>query len=59
MSGEREKHAHNTEIKNAKLKRLRSARLICRDSKATNYRHANILSEITDSSLLAHTTNHF
>jgi hypothetical protein len=56
---EREKPAHNIETKSAKLERLRSARLIRRDLKTTNSRHANVSSEITDSSLLAPTTNHF
>jgi hypothetical protein len=56
---EREKPAHNTEIKSAKLERLRSARLIHRNPKATNSRHAKAASEITDSSLLATIINHF
>jgi hypothetical protein len=55
----REKSAHNTEIKSAKLEQLRSVRLICHDPKATNSRHAKGASEITDLSLLAPTTNHF
>jgi hypothetical protein len=42
-----------------KLERLRSTRLICRDPKATNSRHAKASSEIMDSSVLAPTTNHF
>jgi hypothetical protein len=42
-----------------KLERLRSTRLIRRDPKATNSRHAKASSEIMDSSLLAPTTNHF
>jgi hypothetical protein len=58
-SKEREKPAHNIETKSAKLERLCSVRLIHRDSKATNSRHANVSSEIMDSSLLAPTTNHF
>jgi hypothetical protein len=45
--------------KKKKLERLRSTRLIHRDPKATNSRHAKALSEITDLSLLAPTTNHF
>jgi hypothetical protein len=57
--GEREELAYNTETKSAKLERLRSARLICRDPKAMNSRHAKASSEIPDSSLLAPTTNHF
>jgi hypothetical protein len=56
---ERKKHAHNTETKNTKLERLRSARLIRRDSKTINSRHAKAASEITDSSLLATIINHF
>jgi hypothetical protein len=56
---EREKPAHNTETKRAKLERLRSVRLIRRDPKATNSRHAKATSEITDSSLLATIINHF
>jgi hypothetical protein len=56
---EREKPAHNTEIKSAKLERLRSARLIRPDPKATNSRHAKATSEIMDSSLLGPTINHF
>jgi hypothetical protein len=56
---EREKFAHNTEIKSAKLERLRSVRLIRCDPKATNSRHANVASEIMDSSLLATIINHF
>jgi hypothetical protein len=42
-----------------KLERLRSTRLIRRDLKAMNSRHAKVSSEIMDSSLLAPTTNHF
>jgi hypothetical protein len=42
-----------------KLEGLCSTRLICCDPKATNSRHAKTSSEITDSSLLALTTNHF
>jgi hypothetical protein len=57
--GEREKPAHNTETKSAKLERLRLARLIRRDLKAMNYRHANTASKITDSSQLAIIINHF
>jgi hypothetical protein len=45
--------------KSAKLERLRSARLIRRDPKAMNSRHAKAASEITDSSLLATIINHF
>jgi hypothetical protein len=56
---EREKPAHNTEIKSAKVEGLRSARLIHRDLKATNSRHATAASEITNSSLLATIINHF
>jgi hypothetical protein len=57
--GEREKPAHNNETKSAKLERLHSARLIHRNLKATNSRHANVVSEIMDSSLLATIINHF
>jgi hypothetical protein len=56
---EREKLVHNTETKNAKLERLHSARLIRRDLKATNSRHAKVASEITDSSLLRTIITHF
>jgi hypothetical protein len=56
---EREKLADNTEIKSAKLEQLRSARLIRCDPKATNSRHANAASKITDSSLLTTIINHF
>jgi hypothetical protein len=45
--------------KKQKLERLRSIRLIRRDPKATNSKHAKDLSEVTDSNLLAPTTNHF
>jgi hypothetical protein len=55
----REKPAHNTETKSTKLEKLRSVRLIHRDPNATNSRHAKASNEITDSSLLAPTTNHF
>jgi hypothetical protein len=56
----REKNLHTTlKQKSAKLERLRSARLIRRDPKATNSRHAKVASEITDSSLLATITNYF
>jgi hypothetical protein len=46
-------------LQKQKLERLRSTRLIRRDPKATNSRHAKISSEIMDSSLLTPTTNHF
>jgi hypothetical protein len=60
MLGERErKPANNTEIKSSKLERLRSTRLIRRDLRATNSRHAKAASEITDSRLLATIINHF
>jgi hypothetical protein len=58
-SREREKPAHNTEIKSTKLERLHSARLIRHDPKATNSMHAKAASEITDASLLATIINHF
>jgi hypothetical protein len=45
--------------KKQKLERLHSTRLIRRDPKATNSRHVKASSEITDSGLLAPTTNHF
>jgi hypothetical protein len=56
---ESEEPAYNTETKSVKLEQLRSARLIRHDPKATNSRHAKTSSEITDSSLLAPTTNYF
>jgi hypothetical protein len=56
---QRKKHAHNTETKSAKLEQLHSTRLIHRDSKATNSRHAKAASEMTDSSLLATIINYF
>jgi hypothetical protein len=56
---EREKSAHNTETKSVKLERLRSTRLIRRDPKVTNSRHAKTASEITDSRLIATIINHF
>jgi hypothetical protein len=56
---EREKHAHNTEIKSAKLEQLRSTRLICRDLNATNCRHAKAAGEMMDSCLLTTIINHF
>jgi hypothetical protein len=56
--GDREKPAHNTETKSAKLERLRSVRLIRCDPKIMNSRHAKAASEITDSSLLATIINH-
>jgi hypothetical protein len=52
-------HKDEAKTKKQKLEQLRSTRLIRRDPKAMNSRHANALSEITDSSLLAPTTNHF
>jgi hypothetical protein len=48
----------NQKPQKQKLERLRLIRLIRRDSKATNSRHAKASSEITDSGLLAPTTNH-
>jgi hypothetical protein len=42
-----------------KLEWLCSIRLICRDPKTMNYRHAKASSDVTDSSLLAPTNNHF
>jgi hypothetical protein len=57
---EREKNLHTTlRSKSAKLEQLRSTRLIRRDPKATNSRHAKTASEIMDSSLLATIINHF
>jgi hypothetical protein len=57
---ERQKNLHTTlKLKSAKLERLRLARLIRRDPKVTNSRHAKVASEITDSSLLATIINHF
>jgi hypothetical protein len=56
---EREEPAYNTKTKGAKLERLRSVILICHDLKATNYRHAKTLNEITDSSLIATINNYF
>jgi hypothetical protein len=53
MPGEREKLAHNTETKSAKLERLCSAGLIRHNPKAMNSRHAKAASEIMESSLLA------
>jgi hypothetical protein len=50
---------HNTETKSTKLERLHSARLIRRDPKVTNSRHAKAANKITDSSLLATIINHF
>jgi uncharacterized protein YcfJ len=55
----REKHAHKIEVKIIKLERLRPARLICRDLNVMNSRHVKTSSKITDSSLLAYTTNQF
>jgi hypothetical protein len=56
---EREKLAHNTETKSAKLERLRSTRLFRHDPKATNSRYAKAASEITNSRLLATSIKHF
>jgi hypothetical protein len=46
-------------LQKQKLEQLWSIRLIHHDPKATNSIHAKASSEITDSSLLAPTTNHF
>jgi hypothetical protein len=57
---ERERNLHTTlRSKSAKLEQLRSTRLIRRDPKATNSRHAKTASKITDSSLLATIINYF
>jgi glyceraldehyde-3-phosphate dehydrogenase/erythrose-4-phosphate dehydrogenase len=45
---EREEPTYNTETKSAKLERLRSARLILHNLKATNSRHAKAISKIMD-----------
>jgi hypothetical protein len=52
-------HTDDTKTTKAKLEQLRLTRLIHRVLKATNSRRAKGSSEITDSSLLAPTTNHF
>jgi hypothetical protein len=58
---EKDSHLHTNKLKQQeqKFERLCLTRLIGHDPKDTNSRHVNASSEITDTSLLEPTTNHF